>query len=619
MPPGFRLDSDLTEPATAGDRVQAGLAGSVSGVASIVGLPIDTMHNMVDLGKAAIGSGYTALTGNAPPAALEVESDRSNVIGSSQWFRKQFENIGASTTPARPDDSTSRYLYAAGSALPAGMTGRLDRVGQAAAPVVSAAAPGIVRQATNLVTRAAATPEAQAGLIGTVPELVRDSGGEEGAQMAGTLAASVLVPTAAATARGVGAAVQPITEAGRRTIAGAAIRNAATNADDAGRQLGSVSQLVPGSRPTTGQAARDPGIAFFENRLRALNAPAFSERVAAQNEARQKLIDSVARGGTDDAVSALESRRESVTSALREKAFQEAKGKAAPTQDVVRRIDDLLEDPENAGRSVQQALKSVRGQLFNDAGEIIDNPQSLYAIRKEINRVLEGKYVDSNESVLRYAGGQLKEVRTSIDDAIETVAPSWRPYLTKYAQLSRPIERAETLRSIRGRTDTAAPDIQTGRSYLSQAKWKNVVSKNLPELQKTFTKGQIQKLQMISADLDRGAAAAGSASVKVPGSDTAANLVVNGQLSVANIIGRTLGREAKDLPPALGTITRPLSFVYKLPDESIRTLIVDAMLDPDLARQLMKEGTRENVEAFANSLQRQAQVSGLIVLENQGQ
>ena len=47
---------------------------------------------------------------------------------------------------------------------------------------------------------------------------------------------------------------------------------------------------------------------------------------------------------------------------------------------------------------------------------------------------------EPDESVLRYAGSQLKSVRDSIDREITEVAPSWKSYLTKYAQLSKPID-----------------------------------------------------------------------------------------------------------------------------------------------------------------------------------
>ena len=588
-----RQNPHLSRPqqrqASAMDRVSAPFSGFNAGVAAIAGLPVDTAANIIDIGKAGIGTFYSKFTGKAPPQALQVGDDRSRMLGSSANLRALMEFGGAETSPRAPDDTMSRYLFSGGAALP----------GVALMNPQSAAQ--------------AASYGGQAALISSAPQVARDSGGGQGAQMGAGLAASVLVPATAGTARAMAGAAQPLAESGRRQIAGAAIRRAATDVDDAIRNMDDPKQFVPGSQPTAGQAARDHGIAFFENRLRALNPAGFSTRISAQNEARQKLLDTVARGGDDAAVTAMQARRDAITTTLRDTAFQQASGKAVPTQNVVRRIDSLLKNPENAGQSVQRALSAVRGQLFGADDVIVTDARALYAVRKEINRLLEGKYVGADEHVMRYAGGQLAQVRNSIDDAIMDIAPAWKPYLTKYAQLSKPIERAQEIGSIRQRTALAAPDVATGRDYLSQPKWRNVVSKNMPELSKLLTKGQTQKMQMIAADLDRGAAANNSASVRVPGSDTAANLATHGQLSVANIIGRTLGKDVNQLPPALATVTRPLSFVYKLPDEQVRELIVDAMLDPKLAAQLMREGTRENIQTLADSFRKQAELAGIIV------
>jgi hypothetical protein len=600
-PPWADFAPQEQPPATTKDRVQALNSGFSRGLSMVAGIPADTGANIFDLIKAGIGTVYQASTGKAAPSALD-PVDRNKVVGSSQYIAGLLNKAKIDTQPLRPDDTASRYLYAGGAAIPAVALNRPETAVQ-----------GLLQAG-------------QAAAIGMVPQAVSDMGGGTGAQTAATLGASILLPAAIGTVRGLKASAQPLSETGRRQIAGAAIRSAATNADDAMQNMDDAVPLVPGSQPTAAQAARDPGIAFFENRLRALNQAGFSTRMSAQNEARQKLLDTVARGGDDVAISAMESRREAITTALRDQAMREASGKRVPTENVLKDIDNLLANPENAGQSVQSALRAVRSQIggkdvsvaatdgykVSGSSPVVD-ARALYAVRKEINRLLEGKYVGADEHVLRYAGGQLAQVRRSIDDAITEVAPSWKPYLNKYAQLSKPIERAQEIGSIRQSTSLSAPDVATGRDFISQPKWRNVVGKNMPELSKLLTKGQTQKMQMVAADLDRGAAATSSASIRVPGSDTAANLATQGQLSVANIIGRTLGKDVKELPPALATITRPLSFVYKLPDDQVRRLIVDAMLDPKLASQLMREGTKANIQTLADSFRKQAELSGIII------
>lgn len=595
IPEGFRIAEQESPPrATLTQRAGALTTGVNRGIAALAGLPMDTAVNVRDLMAAGVGYTVSKITGKAPPAWLD-PLDRARVWGASENIAGLMDKTPATTTQMpRPDDRVSQYLYAGGSAIPSIVALRPATVGQAAQQAGMAAG------------------------LGMVPQAVKDAGGSDVAGMGAAMAASMAVPGMVAITRVARASAQPLTTVGQRQIAGAAIKNAANNPAVAMRNMEDPRQFVAGSNPTAGQVSRDPGIANFENRLRALNPSAFSGRISQQNEARQKLLDTIAKGGQPEAIAAMESRRDAITSGLRDRAWQQAEGKSVPTQKVVGEIDRLLSDPENAGRSVQQALKAVRDQMFGSTGNVMTDAKQLYAVRKEINRVLEGKYVDANESVLRYAGGQLKGVRSAIDEAISEVAPDWNQYLTKYAQLSRPIDRAKEVNSIRQRTNLSAPDIETGREFLSQPKWKNVVSKNIGDLSKLMTKGQIQKMQMIAADLDRGASAVSSSSIRVPGSDTAANLVARGNLSVANIIGRTLGKSQKDLPPALANLSRPMSWLYSLPDAQIQQVIVDGLLDPKLGAQLMREGTIDNIQALSDSFRKQAEISGIIVAERAG-
>jgi hypothetical protein len=118
------IESDILsqqpKPVTALDRANAGAAGFNQGVAGILGIPVDFAANVLDLGKAAAGTIYSKATGNAVPSALEVDSDRSNVVGSGDYFRKL---MGAGAEIPRPDDTASRYLAATGRGASGAMLG----------------------------------------------------------------------------------------------------------------------------------------------------------------------------------------------------------------------------------------------------------------------------------------------------------------------------------------------------------------------------------------------------------------------------------------------------------------------------------------------------------------
>jgi hypothetical protein len=436
---------------------------------------------------------------------------------------------------------------------------------------------------------------------------VKEEGGGKGMQLA---AAMIGVPATAAAgvvkgaARGLGAVGSTIITPARQrsVIAGNILNDAAENTVSARQNLKQATEIVPGSAPMTGEASKDPGLAFLQNRLQALDQSKFSARISAKNEARNALLDTVADGGAPAAIQQRIDARNAITSKLRDTAFQQAQGKEVNGQSVLDAIDTLKALPENKGESVQKAMDTIRRQMVDADGNPETNAKAIYAVRKEINRILEGKYVGADESVLRHAGGQLVRIKGAMDDAISEIAPSWKQYLSVYSRMSKPIDRAQAISDIRKQTSLAAPDITTGRDYLSQPKWKNVVSKNIDELSKTLAQPQISRLRMIASDLDRGAAASNSASVKVPGSDTAANMVAAGNMTVAHVLGRVLGSKGRELPPALAALTKPFSWALSYNDQKIRELIVDSMLDPKLAADLMRRGTPKAVESVADAL-----------------
>lgn len=113
---------DLAKPKGSGSAiVDAGNAVGTgffrNGVLGLAGLPVDTVANVIDLGKAALGSGYQAITGNAAPRALD-PSDRKNVVGSHAWLLDKARETapGQVLTQAVNPDYEGGYLQAAGGA-----------------------------------------------------------------------------------------------------------------------------------------------------------------------------------------------------------------------------------------------------------------------------------------------------------------------------------------------------------------------------------------------------------------------------------------------------------------------------------------------------------------------
>lgn len=127
------------------NRAGALASGFNTGVAYLAGLPVDTVANVRDLGKAALGGARSLFTDSAPPDWLQL-GDRANDAGSGEYLRTQMNKLpGQPAQIPRPDDKASRYLAAFGSSLPAAATMRptsgveaLRSVAQTATPMLAA-------------------------------------------------------------------------------------------------------------------------------------------------------------------------------------------------------------------------------------------------------------------------------------------------------------------------------------------------------------------------------------------------------------------------------------------------------------------------------------------------
>ncbi len=97
-------------------RIQAGAAGINKGFyADLLGLPADTIANVIDLGKAGAGSAYQAISGNTAPDAL-LPYDRRDVPLTSEWIQKGLHSIGmgGAIDNPHPEDQASRIIHMGG-------------------------------------------------------------------------------------------------------------------------------------------------------------------------------------------------------------------------------------------------------------------------------------------------------------------------------------------------------------------------------------------------------------------------------------------------------------------------------------------------------------------------
>jgi hypothetical protein len=119
-----------------------------------------------------------------------------------------------------------------------------------------------------------------------------------------------------------------------------------------------------------------------------------------------------------------------------------------------------------------------------------------------------------------------------------------------------------------------------------------------------FNGDHLNALRAIEEDMQR------ATYVNTVGKAVGSNSYQN--FSAGALLGQiTLGLVSPD-NAAVGTLLRPVSWVFKLPDDQVRQLLHDAMLDPGTARRLVGKATAERINWVGETLRRRAIATGLI-------
>lgn len=440
-------------------------------------------------------------------------------------------------------------------------------------------------------------------------QLAKDAGPV--AQVGAALAGGMVAPTAAdavleagkAGYRGVKAAIDPFTKAGRERVVGQTMRSAATNPDEAVANMGTAQEIVPGSAPTTAQAAKDEGLLIAERGLASSSQQAgarFSRRASEQNTARTVLLGAMA--GDESTLAAAKAAREASTSAGREAALGSAKGSVdfAP---VLAKLEAVARTPEGGRVESERALAWLSNRVAKYQTEGRTDARNAYELQKDIGDLIGGKISD-DKGAIRLAGGLANQVKAALTDQIEAAAPGFKKYLSDYSTQSKEIGQTEALQTLRAKVTNAGTDAATGENLLSAAKLSNALRnpESRAELKKALTPEQFKQVEAISSDLDRAATSASSG--KAAGSNTTQNL------STAYVLGSALGGKIAD-NAIMRNLARPLTWLNKLNETELQELLTDAMLNPGIAKTLMATASPKRIEGLGYELLQRARAKGI--------
>lgn len=442
------------------------------------------------------------------------------------------------------------------------------------------------------------------GAIGgtTAASLGREEGvgplGQLGlAALGGTIAPGGLGVTAQTGGKAAVQAVKPFTETGREVIAGQVLRELSADPRAAIQAAERYRPGVPGYRPTTTQATRDVGLISAETPIRSMETQGrFLAQTSEANQARMAILDRMAKD--ESALAAAIAKRDAVTAPLREAAFAKSTVDSQTFQSAValnvnRTIDNILASDAGARGSVKKAMEYAKSQVSQGT-----TPARLYEVRKDLRDAAQG-LLDKEGAAYSLAKKQLESVIRSVDEVIDSAAPGYSDYLKKYATSSRGIESLEAAQTVRSKVLSTTPDPgRVGDYLISQPAFTRAIRAIKSDPQTKLSKTQVAVLERVGKDLDEGVL---QRAAKVPGSDTFKNL------STANIVGGIIGRQITgEGSAALQKMASPLNWLYNGTDDKIRELLVEAMLDPKLAADLMKKASVMRVEPISKELQKKA-------------
>jgi hypothetical protein len=577
--PGSRsMPDELTRQAGLAARPMAQAAMTVGG---LLPMAVDPLVNLFNLAA-----------GTKVPTMTQATQTNLNRMGFPQ-----------------PETSQERVVQDVGSAGYG--TAGVARAAGAVAPRL----PGMLSEAAKFFAQSPQAQSAAAITAAGAGGALREGGANPYAQMGGAMLAGMVAPggpSLSTTQRALavpGGLVKPFTEQGRQVIVGNVLNRLATNPQQAMQNMEMSAPLVPGVRPTAAGTARDPGLAGAETAIRGLDTGGnlFGQQINQNQEAILNAFRQIS--GKPGSIPYAEAKRSAITTPMREAAF--ANKQAVDIEPVLSAIQGIMSNPATQRKTVDDAMVYVQGLLakrVNPETGTID-PMSLYSIRKDITDAMNGK-LSGDLSNLRLAKGQLADLLPVIDRTIDAGAPGFMDYMSKYAKSSQGIDQMRLLQGIEAKVTTGLPNISTGNPVLAASALRRQLAAAQDELGTKLSPSAQSKLDNIINEINRGMAAT-APGVKPPGSNTFQNM------SMGNLIGKVFSESLAD-NTTLRTMTRPLDFLYKLPDQQVQQLLVQAMLDPKLAAQMMAKANIMRVEPLATSLRQKAQQMGFGTLIGTG-
>lgn len=553
-------------------------------------------------------------------AANEAARLRKEMVAGMPWYEKAAAGFGKAIydvgrgagqlvgAVSSDDVAKSRELDAALMDSGAGMVGNL--AGNVAMLAPTAMIPG-----ANTIAGGAA--------VGAVSGLLQPStSGTETALNAGL--GGVLggaVPLVTRSIQAGRAMAEPLSDAGQRRIVGRAITRAAgaeapavqqrlrdAAAPFVGPSQGpfertTMGEFVPGSLPTVGQAAQNPGVAALE-RAAAATSPdvtnAISGVMQQQNAARVGLLNDMA--GADGARAFAAANRDATAEQLYGQARRVGIDPAKLTPDALDNIAKFSQRVPDAVIAKAQELAKIKGEPMTDATSV----QGLHYVKLAIDDLIGQAKRSGNGTLERAYVGLQKDLLTGLD----ALSPDYAAARNVYATMSRPINQMDVAQSIADKSvNKLTGNLQPNAFANALSDHTAARATGMPgaTMAGTMENSRNNALNSLLLDVQRANAATNVG--RGAGSDTVQKLAYTNLLEQSGV--PTFLQEFAPAQVAGNLLARGADAVYGRANRELSARLAEAMLDPGAAAQLMREATPAQRREILRLIQRSA--SGLAI------
>lgn len=406
------------------------------------------------------------------------------------------------------------------------------------------------------------------------------SGGETlGNTLVGT-AASAAMPVAMRAGQVAKAAIDPFSQSGQAGIIGRAINAAAgDSADDAMRNLRGAGELVPGSMPTAGEAAANPGIAALQRTATATDPVAMNAlaaRQAGNNDARLTALRDIA--GTDGKREFFQANRDATANQMYSEARRLGIDPAALTPEAQANIAAFQARIPDSVLAEAQQLAKIHGETMGPEGSV----QGLHWIKKGLDSLIgrESGPNGSADFLRAYMG-----LKNDLMAGIENLSPKYAEANQTYAAMSRPINQMDVAgellkKSVRPIDDQLLPGMYARNLNDDLAARVTGIRSNT--LGKVMEPQQLSTMNAVKDDLARKQFSENAG--RGVGSDTVQKLAYSNIMAKSGLPGFM-----KDVPGA-GILGRMADLGYKRSNDEMSRKLAQALLNPQETATYMEKG-----------------------------